>query len=88
MKEILYRPIRELNKNMEILKNNKNLINEYEYKKNELFEKTQTLNIELGLNKNYEKMLKDKFLIETKISDKQQELDILLNEILLPIFVR
>ena len=71
----------ELNKNMEILKNNKNLINEYEYKKNELFEKTQTLNIELGLNKNYEKMLKDKFLIETKISDKQQELDILLNEI-------
>jgi len=71
----------ELKKNIEILKNNKNLMNEYESKKDELYEKTQELNIELGLNKNYEKMLKDKCLIETKIRDKQKELDILLNEI-------
>jgi DNA repair exonuclease SbcCD nuclease subunit/DNA repair exonuclease SbcCD ATPase subunit len=71
----------ELKKNIEILKNNKNLMNEYELKKDELYEKTQELNIELGLNKNYEKMLKDKCLIETKIRDKQKELDILLNEI-------
>jgi DNA repair exonuclease SbcCD ATPase subunit len=72
---------KELLNNIENLNNNKELIKQYDDKKNELYEKNQELNIEFGYNKNYEKMFKDKCLIERNISDKQQELDILLNEI-------
>jgi len=71
----------ELKISKDKLENNKLYINEYENKKNELFEINQTLNIELGLNKNYKKILKDKCLIETNILCKQKKLDILLNEI-------
>lgn len=70
----------ELKEKIEILKNNKILIDKYEFEKNELFEKTQKLNIELGLNKNYEKMLNEKNLIEQNMKNKQREVDILLKE--------
>ena len=50
-------------------------------KKDVLFDKNQELNIELGINKNYEKKLKEKCIIEAKILDKRKRLDILLNEI-------
>jgi len=70
----------ELKEKIEILKNNKILIDKYESEKNELFEKTQKFNIELGLNKNYDIILNEKNSIKTKISDIEQELENLLNE--------
>jgi DNA repair exonuclease SbcCD ATPase subunit/DNA repair exonuclease SbcCD nuclease subunit len=72
---------KELLNNIENLNNNKKLIKQYDDKKNELYEKNQELNIELGLNKNYEKTLKDKCSIEINIVNKQKKIDILLNEI-------
>jgi len=70
----------ELKEKIEILKNNKILIDKYEFEKNELFEKTQKLNIELGFNNNYDIILNEKNSIKTKISDIEQELENLLNE--------
>ena len=70
----------ELKEKIEILKNNKILIDKYESEKNELFEKTQKLNIELGFNNNYDIILNEKNSIKTKISDIEQELENLLNE--------
>lgn len=71
----------QLVNNRENLSTNLAQIKELHEKKNILFEKNQELNIELGCNKNYEKKLKDKCIIEKNILDKQKKMDILLNDI-------